>query len=179
MEPQLTAIAKQRLSFSLHGITKEVVSECLSDIKSLYTIDPIMEDQASLTYDTVQLNQIVYDTLTILDERLRLEVQEDQGFLYEVPLGLFTKIYWLSNKGPKIPIRIKNIQDAKGEILTDLQPYGWNNTLLKISLRIEIEATFLTMFHEYSYQKEMVLPIVVQLIQGNVDSYLPYQQTKQ
>ena len=67
------------------------------------------------------------------------------------------------------------MNDVTGEIKTSVEPYGINSSLLKITLLLKIDAEVLTLLSSSSLQDENEVPLVVQVISGNVPSYTPYK----
>ena len=55
-----------------------------------------------------------------------------------------TKIPFLSNSGPRIPIRLKLLNDITGEIKVDSTPYGVNSTLIRAYMKISVKTQMIT-----------------------------------
>lgn len=186
VEPQLQAIAKQHAGFAINNIVKEVLSHMEYDSKEFLQIDRDKDQQiTSIEYNSDKLNEVLYSALNTIDASLLAaqdgekdpstkEVFYEDGILYEVPAGYFTHAYFLYDKGPKVKVRMKMLNDVTGEIKTEASSYGINSTLIKITLLIKVDAQVITLMGANEYQYETELPLVVQVINGKVPSYVPY-----
>ena len=60
------------------------------------------------------------------------------GIIYEIPLGTITNSGFLSNLGPKIPIKLNIIGSVESNVKTNIKEYGINNALVEIYIRISV-----------------------------------------
>lgn len=188
-EPQLQAIAKQHTGFAINNIVKEVLSDMEYKSEDLLRVERNSANQiTSVEYDSAKLNALLYSALNTIDESLLAaqdgkkdpttkEVFYEDGILYEVPIGYFTKTYLFYDKGPKVKIRMKMLNDVTGEIKTEAKPYGINNTMIKISLVIHVDAQVITFLSVSEYKTKMELPIVIQVVNGDIPEITPYVLT--
>lgn len=186
VEPQLQAVAKQRTGFAINNIVKEVLADMEYDSQDLLIIDrDANQNITSVEYNSTLLNQLLYSSLNTIDASLLAaqdgkqdpttkDVFYEDGIVYEVPVGYFTHTYLFYDRGPKIKVRMKMLNDVTGEIKTTTEAYGINNTLVKISLLVHVDAQVITFMDckEYTYSSE--LPLVVQIINGSVPNITPY-----
>lgn len=189
MEPQLVALAKQHTGFAINNIVKEVLSNIDFDQEGIVKVEKGSDGSITqINYDTKILNDILYTALNTIDESLLAaqdgladpttkEVFYDDGVIYEVPLGYLTHIYFLYNVGPKIKVRMKMMNDVTGEIKTKTEPYGINNTMVKISLKVNVSAEVLTYLRTTSLLETSEIPIVLQIVNGKTPSISPYNTT--
>ena len=165
MEPQLQAIAKQHTGFAINNIVKEVL--------------------ADIEYDSYKLNQLLYSALNTIDKSLLAaqdgkkdpttkDVFYEDGVLYEVPAGYLSHIFFLYDKGPKIRVRMRMLNDVTGEIKTESKPYGINNTMIKISLVVKVNAQVITFLSTSELETKTEIPLVVQIVNGQVPDFTPY-----
>jgi hypothetical protein len=155
MEPRLQAIAKQNVIFAINNITQSVLRDLEYDPGTLIHIDK-QEDGtiSSIQYDSYQLNQILFTALNTIDQSLAdsegeqlqdgEEIYFKNGAVFECPIGYLTKIPFLSNSGPRIPIRLKLLNDITGEIKVDSTPYGVNSTLIRAYMKISVKTQVIT-----------------------------------
>lgn len=186
MEPRLEALAKQHVSFAINNIAKQVLKDMEYDSESF--IKPTLDENGnmiSISYDSYELNQVLYNALSTIDESLLAaqdgkkdpitnEVFYENGIFYRIPVGALSGVPFISNMGPSIPVKMQLINDVTGRIEISSEAYGVNNTMIQISLKISIDAQAVTVLNVSSIQMEMEIPIVMQLVNGKVPSYLPY-----
>ena len=186
VEPRLQAIAKQNVIFAINNITQSVLADLEYDPDTLIQTTTLPDGSiASIAYDSYRLNQILYTALNTIDESLA-EADDHQGLpdgeeiyfkngaVYECPLGLLTKIPFLANWGPRIPIRLKLLNDVTGEIKVDSTPYGLNNTLVRIYMKISVKTQVITLLSTSEMETNTEIPIVVQIVNGKVPQITPY-----
>jgi len=186
LEPRLQAIAKQNVIFAINNITQAVLSDMEYDPSDL--IHTTLQPDGTITaieYDSYRLNQILYTSLNTIDESLDKdgevvgypdgeEIYFKNGAVYECPIGLLTKIPFLANWGPRIPIRLKLLNDVTGEIKVDSLPYGINNTLVKAYMKISVKTQVITILSTSELETSTEIPIIVQVINGRVPQIAPY-----
>ena len=186
VEPRLQAIAKQNVIFAINNITQSVLADMEYDPDSLIQISNAPDGTISaVAYDSYRLNQILYTALHTIDESLDQEengtgrqegdeIYFKNGVVYEWPLGLLTKIPFLANSGPRIPIRLKLLNDVTGEIKVDSAPYGINNTLVKVYIKISVKTQIITILSTSQTETSTEIPVVVQIVNGKVPNITPY-----
>lgn len=186
IEPRLQAIAKQNVIFAINNITQSVLADMEYDPDSLIQITNAPDGSiASIAYDSYHLNQILYTALHTIDESLEKEengtgrqegdeIYFKNGVVYECPIGLLTKIPFLANSGPRIPIRLKLLNDVTGEIKVDSAPYGINNTLVKVYIKISVKTQIITILSTSEMETSTEIPVVVQIVNGKVPNITPY-----
>ena len=102
------------------------------------------------------------------------EIYFINGAVYECPIGLLTKIPFLANWGPRLPIRLKLLNDVTGEIKVDSTPYGINNTMVKAYMKISVKTQIITILSTSELESSTEIPIIVQIVNGKVPQLTPY-----
>lgn len=190
MEPRLQAIAKQNVIFAINNITQSVLADVEYDPNSL--IHTTTKEDGTITaieYDSYHLNQILYTALNTIEHSLDEaddeaphpdgeEIYFKNGVVYECPIGYLTKIPFLSNSGPRIPIRLKMLNDVTGEIKVDSIPYGINNTMIKAYMKISVKTQVITILTTSEMETSTEIPIIVQVVNGKVPQIAPYYNSK-
>lgn len=93
------------------------------------------------------------------------------GMVYEVPLGVASNNIFLSNLGPKIPVKLNMIGDIFTNINTEIKEYGINNALVKISIDVSLNEKIIIPFISKTVNVTVSVPISLKLIQGNIPIY--------
>ncbi len=170
VEPQLQAVAKQKVSFAINNIVKEVLADMEYRQEDLIEVKHVGEQFVDVEYDSYELNQILYTALNTIDASLLAaqDGKEDptteavfykEGIVFEIPLGYLSHLFFLHDKGPTIPVRMKIINDV-------------------IVLEISVNAEVLTYLSTTPLQVISELPLVVQIINGKVPEMTPYTITE-
>ena len=93
------------------------------------------------------------------------------GIVYEVPLGIVSNNIFLSNLGPKIPVKLNMIGDIFTNVNTEIKEYGINNALVKISIDVSLNEKIIIPFISKTVNVSVSVPISLKLIQGNIPIY--------
>lgn len=186
LEPRLQAIAKQNVVFTINSITQAVLADLAYEPSSLIIVDKNQNGEIlSIQYESYKLNQILNTALLTIDEFLNTEdIEKDypdgdevffkNGAIYECPIGYLTKIPFLSNVGPRIPIRMKLLNDVSGEIKIDTESYGINNTMIKAMMKINVKTQVITVLSTSEIESTTEIPIILQVVNGKIPSISPY-----
>ncbi len=94
-----------------------------------------------------------------------------KGVIFEVPLGTISDNVFVSNLGPKIPVKLNIIGDVVTNIKTDIKEYGINNALIQISISVKVSEKVIIPFISKDVDIIMDIPISLKLIQGNIPEY--------
>lgn len=145
----------------------------------------------TIDFNPVIVNQILNLATTVIQNNLKLleegnldnigiydmELPNERvdklrkGIIAEVPIGVIFKNTILSNLGPSIPIRLHYLGDIDSNIYTKVTPYGINNALLEINVKIKMSALIILPFTSRKIALDFNIPLVIKMIQGSVPSY--------
>lgn len=109
-----------------------------------------------------------------LSDNSFFEIDEDKlknGVIYQVPSGIIFSNGFLSNLGPKIPVKLNFIGDITTEIVTDIKDYGINNAVIQISLNIIVNEQVILPFAYNQITVETNIPIAIKIIKGDIPNY--------
>ncbi len=168
------------------AVTKQIALNMEPD--NLYQIETNSSNEINIvSYNSVVVTKILNSITNLVQLNLKaieegnvdlLELPDNyntdklkQGIIYEVPFGAITNIAFLSNVGPKIPVKLSLIGDVTSGIRSNLTEYGINNALLEIGVNIEVTCRINMPFISEQIKVENTVPIVVKLIQGKVPEY--------
>lgn len=93
------------------------------------------------------------------------------GIVYDIPLGVVSNNIFLSNLGPKIPVKLNMVGDVSTNINTEIKEYGINNALVKISIDVSLNEKIVIPFISKTVNVSASVPISLKLIQGNIPIY--------
>lgn len=101
------------------------------------------------------------------------------GIIYEIPLGTITNSGFLSNLGPKIPIKLNIIGSVESNVKTNIKEYGINNALVEIYIRISVTEQINVPFISKRVTVTSDIPVALKVIQGSVPKYYGGTLSKQ
>ena len=101
------------------------------------------------------------------------------GIIYEIPLGTITNSGFLSNLGPKIPIKLNIIGSVESNVKTNIKEYGINNALVEIYIRISVTEQINVPFISKRVTVTSDIPVALKVIQGSAPKYYGGTLSKQ
>ena len=161
--------------------TDEIFSTVLSKDGEIQTIDfnPIIVNQVLNVATTVVQNNLKLledgdlENVGIYDMNLSAKKIKKlkKGIITEIPIGIMFKNSILSNIGPRIPIRLHYLGDVNSNITTKVTPYGINNAMVEVGIRLEMTAQIILPFLTDKMTLDCTIPLAIKMIQGSVPSY--------
>ncbi|MDD2489731.1 MAG: sporulation protein YunB [Bacilli bacterium] len=156
-----------------------------NDDGEIQTIDfnpAIVNKILSTTTNTIQiyLKAIEQGNIDLIElpEEILIEYDKEKlkkGIIYEIPFGAATGNIFLSNLGPKIPVRMGLIGSVVSNINTKLNQYGINNVLVEVNIKIEVAEQVNLPFMSKRVNIRTDVPLALKVIQGKIPLY--YQGT--
>lgn len=161
--------------------TEDLFDTIISSDGKIQTVDfnPVIVNQVlNIATSVVQNNLKLLeegdlDAIGIYDMDLPEDRIKDlkKGIITKIPMGVITQNSILSNLGPSIPIRLHYIGDVNSNITTEITPYGINNALIKIGVKLEMTAQIILPFLTDKMVLECNIPLAIKMIQGSVPNY--------
>ena len=149
-----------------------------SDIDNLFIISKNDNNIMTISLDSIIVNKITdiisnscEDNLRLVEEgkynelKSKFNIGEEYFF---VPSGIIFKNTLLSSIGPKIPINLKYIGNVTSNIKTDVKEYGINNSLITISVEINVEMLVVLPFSSDYINITNLVPLTIKMINGEV-----------
>lgn len=180
--------------FSTIVINKAIAQVLEDKINTNELFDTIMNNNGeiqTIDFNPIIVNQVLNVATSVVQNNLKLleegnldaigiydmDLPEDRiddlkkGIITKIPMGVITKNTILSNIGPSIPIRLHYIGDVNSNITTEIVPYGINNALVKIGVKLQMTAQIILPFMTDKMILECDIPLAIKMIQGTVPNY--------
>ncbi len=183
-------------------IGKTIIDELSSDLstESLFIINKNAESNIeTIDFNTVTVNKILIASGTAVQMNLKyLEAGEldkisigkeslinydedslEKGIIYRVPMGAVFNNSFLSNLGPKIPIKFNLIGNIATNLKNTITNYGINNALIETVMHLKLSIRVILPITAKEISIESDVPISIKMISGKVpELYLNgYNQT--
>lgn len=172
------AISKQLVENAsiddLFIVTKDNQGEIQTiDFNSVVVNKFLSTTTSSIQLSLKQIEEGNIDLLELPDELLIHYDEKDlkRGIVYEIPSGVIFGNSFLSNLGPKIPIRFSLLGDIHSNIKTKITNYGINNALMEVSMEIQVTEKALLPFLSKKIVVQNSVPISIKMIEGNIPNY--------
>lgn len=171
-------------------IIKEGIAQ--SDLVN-FKIDDVIKFQetdeglvSSIVVNTPILNRLLVSTTQQIEEKLLLVESGDltelgldaiyggpyaDGVLINVPWAAAFNLSLFHNIGPSFPVTVKINGSAVSDIVTEVKPYGINNALLEILLKVDVKLEVLLPFKSDEVTVSVSSPLVLKMITGQTPQY--------
>ena len=121
--------------------------------------------------NTKMVNTIMGESSELVDELLNEKyLNQELGYL-ELPMGMLFSKTVLSNRGPKIKIKMKPIGSYSTDVETKVNSFGINNSQIEVWLNIIIDVEVLIPLNIKNIKTITKIFLVSQVIQGTVPNY--------
>ena len=172
------------------AISKQLVEN--ANIENLYIITRNSNDEIkTIDFNPVIVNKFLSTVASSIQLSLKrieegdvdlLELPDDilveydkeklkKGIIYEIPSGVIFGNSFLSNLGPKIPVRFHLMGDISSSVSTKITNYGINNALIEVNLNIKLTIMSVLPFLSKKIKIDNSVPISIKMIEGNIPSY--------
>lgn len=94
-----------------------------------------------------------------------------EGIIFEASAGSFVGSSLISNIGPSVPVKLSIMGDVISNLETKVSEYGINNALVEVGIKVNVDTMVSTPFVSDIVSVEVVIPISVKVISGNIPSY--------
>ena len=139
----------------------QTVNKILSDItNNIMNYFEELEKGNSTVIDIK--NNLVTNTSTLSDK---------EGVIFEIPIGMVTSNAFLSNLGPKIPVRISLNGEVESCVKTKVENYGINNAIITVYVNIRVSEQILLPVASKKITIENDIPIAIKMVQGSIPNY--------
>ncbi len=94
--------------------------------------------------------------------------KKNNALIYYIPFGIVKNNPLLTDIGPKIPLRIELSAGVKSNVNTEVLPYKINNSLLKITIEVELTYNLIMPFITKKISTNAQIPLVIKEVKGVV-----------
>ena len=158
------------------GDIYDIVKDDSSEIKNIIYDAGIINDLINSITDRVykMFNMLEYgdlEKINIRENILTLKNNNKEGIVLEVPSGILTNNYLLSNLGPKIPVMMTLTGEFESYISSDVKEYGINNAMITVFINIKVSEQITMPFITKKIEVENRIPIFMSMVNGKIPEY--------
>lgn len=162
---------------------KSIIDSDIDNDKIFNMVQKENGDIVTIDFNSYYVNDILTSInkkiLNNLGDNIKLDNSNDDfskyiienNNVYNIPLGVVTNSVFLSNFGPKIPLKFNVIGNVMSNVLTNVKEYGINNVLLEVSINIDVDMEMLIPFESKKINISTNVPVIMKIIQGNIPKY--------
>lgn len=148
----------------------EIINNSTKDIKfenDLFIIEKSNNNEIKMitynSYEATKLINIITDNIQDSFHGI-----EDKHVVFEVPVGIMFKNGMLRNLGPRIKARIDIMGDVISELETEVKPYGINNALVEVRVKLLANIVVILPFGSNEIEVKNIIPISINIVNGKI-----------
>lgn len=159
----------------------EIINNSTDNIKfenDLFVIEKSTDNEIKMiTYNSYEatklINEITHNIQDSFDKLESVFNGHDKYVVDDIPMGVIFKNGLLRNFGPKIKIRIDIVGDVISELETEVKPYGINNALVEVRVKLNANARVILPLVSKEVNVSNVIPISINIVNGSIpDAYI-------
>lgn len=126
----------------------------------------------SIDYNTKVVNEILKEASNVSYNNFKKYEKEKDGIITYVPLFSGSNNIFISNLGPKVPLKLVLDGNVITSLQTDVKEYGYNSALIEISVRIEANTEVILPFKTSKEKIVNIVPVSIKIVEGDVSPLL-------
>lgn len=169
------AYVREKVNFYTQDIY-DIVKSDSNEINNIIYDSGVINDLVNSITERVynMFNMLEYGDLNKINIRENILTNDNSikdGIVLEVPSGILTNNYILSNLGPRIPVKISLTGEYESFVSTDVKEYGINNAMLTIYINLKVCEQITLPFITDKIIVENKIPIFMSLVNGTIPNY--------
>lgn len=160
--------------FKIHSKTyfhERMVNEIVESSKRIeIPTDFIVKEEDRIRVNTMALNRWLIEVNTYLNQNIQKKMDAN------IPLGYFTGIVFIQNKGPVIPVSYLMNQRLLARYDIKTTSLGINNVLIELILQVECKGHVFLGFDSMEMEITEAIPLALEYVQGEVPQIFPYEK---
>ena len=168
-------ILMQQTYVEINAVSNKIINQTIADAlndnldvsNKIFSTETRNGQIQLIDLDPLVTNKI----LVLLNKKIQKSLKSEGGIVIKIPFGMIFKNSIISNLGPKIPMHTHYVGDVVSNVETKVTPYGINNALAEVFIKIKITTLVTTPFVSKNMDLYFKVPIAIKLIQGSIPNY--------
>ena len=172
------------------AVSKEIND--IIDVEKLYIVEKDSDGNIeSIDYNAKEVNEILIASVTAISTSLKYlsegkidkvtmgdtlenfyteytDARLKDGVIFEIPMGVVFKNPFLSNFGPKIPVKFYLVGDVTSRLNTDIKSFSINSAYLETNLNLKVSLKITLPISSKEIEVENVIPLAIKVVQGKI-----------
>lgn len=161
--PVALAEARKYMTVVINDATKGVKFD-----KNLFTVQKENDEIKMINYNSYEATKLINEITNNIQDRLNKNDEYYNSMIGEIPLGLIFNNSLFSNFGPRIKVRIDMVGNVISQLETEVKPYGINNALVEVRVRIEGNVRVVLPLTSKEITINNMIPISINIINGKI-----------
>ena len=155
---------KKYMTEVINGATNEIEID-----KDLFIIERDKNNEIKMVnYDSNKMSLLTNKITNNIQNGFDKILTDNNYIIGNIPMGIIFKNSLLRNFGPNIGIRLRIIGNVISELETEVKPYGINNALMEVRIKIKANAQVVLPLVSKEIYVNNVIPISINIINGSI-----------
>ena len=150
----------------------EIINDATNNIKfdkSLFKIEKGNDNKIEMiNYNSYEATALINSVTNNIQNKLNNDLHNNKYIIAKIPLGIIFKNSLVRNFGPIINVKMKTIGNVLSELETEVKPYGINNAVVMVRVRLSGEARVILPVLSKEIKLENVIPLSINIVNGNI-----------
>lgn len=150
----------------------EIINNATSNVKfdkNLFKIEKGSDNKIEMiNYNSYEATNLINNITNNIQNKLNDDLNSSNYIIAKIPLGIIFKNSLIRNFGPMINIKLKVIGNVLSELETEVKPYGINNALVIVRVKLSAEARIILPVLSKEIKFENMIPISINIVNGSI-----------
>jgi len=121
-----------------------------------------------VTYNSYEATKLINEITYNIQNKLNYGTDEYNFIISQIPFGTIFNNGLIRNFGPNISVRISLIGDVISELQTEVKPYGINNALVELRVRIDAHIKVILPLTSEEIKITNIIPLSINIVNGSI-----------
>jgi len=149
-----------------------IINDATKGVKfdgNLFAIEKSNDNEIKMiTYNSYEATKLINEITNNIQDKLNYKDDYYSSMISEIPLGIIFSNSLMRNFGPRIKVRVDIIGDVISELQTEVKPYGINNALVEVRVKIEATAKVVLPLTSKEINITNMIPISINIVNGSI-----------
>lgn len=149
-----------------------IINEATDGIKfdgKLFDFEKSNDNEIRMVnYNSYEATKLINEITYNIQNKLSYGNGEYNFIISQIPFGTIFNNGLMRNFGPNIKVRISLIGDVISELQTEVKPYGINNALVEVRVRIDAQVKVILPLTSKEMRITNIIPISINIVNGSI-----------
>ena len=150
----------------------EIINDATNNIsfdKDLFKVEKGNDNKIEMiNYDSYAVTLLINNITNNIQNKLNNDLNNNKYVIAKLPLGIIFKNSLIRNFGPMINVKMKIIGNVLSELETEVKPYGINNAVVIVRVKISANAQVILPALSKEINFENKIPISINIVNGSI-----------
>ena len=160
--PIAEAKTRKYITETINNATDKIMFD-----NDLFVIEKSNDNEIKMiTYNSYEATRLINEITHNIEKNL--DLLENNYVIGDIPFGVIYNNALLRNMGPRIKIRIDIVGDVLSELETEVKPYGINNALVEVRVKLYANAKVILPLVSKDISITNIIPISINIVNGSI-----------